>query len=530
MNTIAQAQIDKIVDLYMVNNSVLETAKAAGISTVKARKILITEGLWKSTTSEEIGTLLKQGMTTEEIADDLHMSVKNVQAYMPYERGVYGGEMLSGEAKRAERYRSRMKNAAAMQVVKAGNRDLMQEKKGEENIVENNKIMNLKMSGRKKMDVLRLHLELDMQYTDEEEMEILKKYGAVDQTISRDILVPGDITLHALNYVILRMFGWQNGHLHNFSLPDDVFNQLTNNDFMTWSKMAGVYFRFPTENYQDIYWDDDYKEGESVRTWMRKKYTGPYCYKGNGEHYLINQIKVEEMLARWEEITVHEFDFYAKKQPEPYKVKLREATIDQVMHAFADIVCYELLERVPVSDILYAKNNDKPDFEAVRKYIDSAIHKIDIRNAVNEYQSRRFGSNKQEREYLESCDTFVLPVTEQLVYSYDYGDNWEVIISCEDVYHFEKTGVWKGRNGEADDILTGLLEETVIGHRPVCIRKDGIELVDDVGGIRGFCDMLRTIYEADPDDEEAADERDVMLNWAEMMGWTGRRISPQRTL
>ena len=73
-----------------------------------------------------------------------------------------------------------MKNAAAMQVVKAGNRDLMQEKKGEENIVENNKIMNLKMSGRKK-------------YTDEEEMEILKKYGAVDQTISRDILVPGDI-------------------------------------------------------------------------------------------------------------------------------------------------------------------------------------------------------------------------------------------------------------------------------------------------------------------------------------------------
>ena len=45
MNTIVQAQIDKIVDLYMVNNSVLETAKATGISTVKARKILITEGL-----------------------------------------------------------------------------------------------------------------------------------------------------------------------------------------------------------------------------------------------------------------------------------------------------------------------------------------------------------------------------------------------------------------------------------------------------------------------------------------------------
>ena len=31
MNTIAQTQIDKIVDLYMMNNSVLETAKSAGI-------------------------------------------------------------------------------------------------------------------------------------------------------------------------------------------------------------------------------------------------------------------------------------------------------------------------------------------------------------------------------------------------------------------------------------------------------------------------------------------------------------------
>ena len=91
------------------------------------------------------------------------------------------------------------------------------------------------------MDVLRLHLELDMQYTDEEEMEILKKYGAVDQTISRDILVPGDITLHALNYAILRMFGWQNGHLHlhNFSLPDDEEAADERDVMLNWAEMMG---------------------------------------------------------------------------------------------------------------------------------------------------------------------------------------------------------------------------------------------------------------------------------------------------
>ena len=40
------------------------------------RKILITEGLWESDTSLKIGDLLKRGMTTEEIADTLYMSVK----------------------------------------------------------------------------------------------------------------------------------------------------------------------------------------------------------------------------------------------------------------------------------------------------------------------------------------------------------------------------------------------------------------------------------------------------------------------
>ena len=36
-------------------------------------------------------------------------------------------------------------------------------------------------------------------------------------------------------------------------------------------------------------------------------------------------------------------------------------------------------------------------------------------------------------------------------------------------------------------------KDVISDYRPVCIRKDGIELVDDVGGIYGFCDMLRTI-------------------------------------
>ena len=79
-------------------------------------------------------------------------------------------------------------------------------------------------------------------------------------------------------------------------------------------------------------------------------------------------------------------------------------------------------------------------------------------------------------------------------------------------------------------VPAGLVEEIVAKHRPICIDKDGIELVDDVGGIGGFCRMLRTIYEADIYNDEDMQEREEMLGWAEMMGWTGRRISPKQTL
>ena len=60
---------------------------------------------------------------------------------------------------------------------------------------------------------------------------------------------------------------------------------------------------------------------------------------------------MEDMFRRWNEITVREFNFSADKQPEPYKVKLKDTTVDQVEHAFADIYCRELIERLPVADL-----------------------------------------------------------------------------------------------------------------------------------------------------------------------------------
>ena len=263
---------------------------------------------------------------------------------------------------------------------------------------------------------------------------------------------------------------------------------------------------------------------------MRKKYTGPYKYKGFGEHYLNNQVEVKSMFSRHDEIMVRDFIFGAEKQPGPYKVKLKDATVGQVTRSFADVFCHELLERLPLVQILRMPSTKETDFAQVRSYVNNKISTINIDEMIEDYEYQRFKSVKQEREYLEQYDILALPVADQLQYCYDYGDGWEVWICCDAMYQVDETGKWKETSGKTQLVSTDDLNEVIAKHKPVCVAKDGIELVDDVGGIGGFCRMLRTIYESDIYDDEEFDERDSMLDWAEMMGWTGRRISPKQTL
>lgn len=181
-------------------------------------------------------------------------------------------------------------------------------------------------------------------------------------------------------------------------------------------------------------------------------------------------------------------------------------------------------------DVLSIKNKAEADLAEVKKYINAELSKIDVCGAIDEYRNKKFGSVKQEKEFLAEYNIPTLPVTEQLRYSYDYGDGWEVLITCDNAYKNNEAALWKDMEGEEADVSADYLEEVAAKHRPVCIEKDGIELVDDVGGIGGFCGMLRTIYECDMDDQDELDERNSTLEWAEMQGWTGRRIDPKQTL
>ena len=55
---------DQIIETYKETGSVKETAEKLGTYPIKVRRVLITEGLWRSKTSDAIGELYRQGRTT----------------------------------------------------------------------------------------------------------------------------------------------------------------------------------------------------------------------------------------------------------------------------------------------------------------------------------------------------------------------------------------------------------------------------------------------------------------------------------
>ena len=142
-------------------------------------------------------------MSLEEISDEMGMSMATVSTYLPYDTILYNGEEKSYNAIVIERYRQRNKNSVETQVYISNKKINIYEEK------------NMKERDNK---IYKLHLELN---TEGAEMDVLKKYGKVKTGISRDVLVPSNITLHALHYVIQRAFGWQNSHLHHFEFQTE---------------------------------------------------------------------------------------------------------------------------------------------------------------------------------------------------------------------------------------------------------------------------------------------------------------------
>lgn len=138
-----------------------------------------------------------------------YISEKNVQSYLPYTKGTYGNGTKNDDAERATKYRDRNKKAEEGVKRLNGSSEVDQAKLRQENVSEEKRGIKTKdfISHSSRPIALKLHLKLSLENATESEIEYLKTYGHMKNGISRDVIIPADMTLRALHYVIQKAFG-----------------------------------------------------------------------------------------------------------------------------------------------------------------------------------------------------------------------------------------------------------------------------------------------------------------------------------
>ena len=97
---------ENVISLYKQGASTKVIEKQGVCSSAKARKILITEGLYESPRTAEVSKLVNSGLTTTQIAERLGIGVKAVNAYLPYKKGIYNSDTPTENAVRIRKHRS----------------------------------------------------------------------------------------------------------------------------------------------------------------------------------------------------------------------------------------------------------------------------------------------------------------------------------------------------------------------------------------------------------------------------------------
>lgn len=117
-----------------------------------------------------------------------------------------------------------------------------------------------------------------------------------------------------------------------------------------------------------------------------------------------------------------------------------------------------------------------------------------------------------------NSDKPALPVTNKLRYEYDYGDDWQVKIEVVDEYIMDED------NNDLPELMWQIYEKGA----PVCVAADGLPVLDDVGGVSGYCDFLKGINKQENDGpyDDPAESR----AWARSLGWTGRLSKAENML
>ncbi|MCD8232746.1 MAG: hypothetical protein LUD14_13270 [Clostridiales bacterium] len=590
-NTCGQQQVTnelytQVTADYEETHSVRKTAQNCHTSMVTAQRILITAGLWSSKSSTQVKKLLEQGMTADQIAQELSLTKDAVYAYMPYSRGNYGVKQTE-DSQYSRDYRERMEAAAeGMRKENAdgipvfvSNLSSKQAKPSSLSSLRFDSEFTKVLIDRAREDaicgdtygeygaVYALHLSLvgGFVYGADEDMDMqpksraeLLKLAKAKSAISRDILIPGTMNLHALHYAIQKLFGWQNSHLHNFSIPQEDFDALTAGTLGGYTDLCGVLFRFPEDDMSDLYWDDDYKAGVSVKTWFKKKYSAPFCQYSVGDSYLGNQWEIDDFRGRFsdfkDETTLKEILSKVAIEQD-WNFLAERLTVRELFAAERDSVREWKGDVVGKLELLKEEMEDEERFGCMEEMKMAAAELRDWRQSYSQLDQLSWlhpNTYKKEIEkaYKKPYNTVVKmheeqvnlwtgmcldlfwdlninlsPYFDTLYYLYDYGDNWCVKITLEEIYRKTGDGGFVDNDmSRISEDLEPVLTQVEANEKAVCMAADGLNVVDDCGGLHGYLDMLQTINGNDKE------EADGMKKWARGLGWTGRKSKPENML
>lgn len=605
MQEVERVYLDTVRDRG--EGSIKETARVMGIARTKVKKILITLGTIESPLTEEVLREIQAGTPLRAISRETGISMSTLSTYIPYKTALHDGEIKTREAIRKQRYRAYVNSLlekvnSVPEELRKINREWVEEavnieRKGfMEEMDRIKKVdqylgaiddrdkaelgdLGLMEGVDRTFDLVRLHLEMEEDYfleyhntkrivgeSDEafrervrsKASEVLRVYGGVQygHTISRDIIVPMDITLHALHYVIQKAFGWQNAHLHSFTIPDRFLGQLLKGGVMDWCKLVGILFASPYVDEDAQFWDDDF-EGGSLKTWLRKKYTGPYFSLSRAESYAQCAEEIEEFIERHRgERYVVEYGTeisridgieatepsaigcypVSKKQDLYYQDRekhirgyfTKEMSFEELPYNVLDELTFEanyrqLLERLTIGEVMAFGDRQLIDETHPMDVCEYIITDCDA--LLDEVQ--KTGDLESFIEYdAPDHQPRISSVTDTLLYEYDFGDSWQLKITgsfnCVDL-------VEAGRvtQEELDAAMTTVWKT----YRPVCIASDGINLMDDVGGLSGFKSFLQDInIDARKATEEEAENKAGLLEWASELGWSKRKSALKNLL
>lgn len=284
-----------------------------------------------------------------------------------------------------------------------------------------------------------------------------------------------------------------------------------------------------------------YDESVSPKTWLKRKYTGPYYYGGTCEHYLYAATQAKAFKQQNPVLRIGpSFEEFMAGKKGDRMVKINNVTMDESRLLF-ETGTDELLERLTIGEVL-ASSVD----EAWELKTEKLIHEMNGSFSDNYKKIRTMKNDYDIESFYRKTNPKVVPLSDRLIYSYDYGDGWQIEITCVD--ELESFDRWNkpsedswvlapttnesiaeeqqpiDRNGkEPEGELREQIISVIVKRRPICIAADGLPLLDDVGGIQGYCDFLLSVHGKYEDKEETIDR-------GRRQGWNGRMNKPENIL